>query len=236
MLVIIGLLLGGGVMVFEAKVEQMRRSAQQRQFRTIRAALYGFAMSNGRLPCPDTDYPPDGREDLDPPLDPNDGTLSKCSGSEGALPWVDLGVARNGAWGFPLRYRVDKDFADEPDDGLATFEIGDQGGLNVYSEANPDGTVDDEDMIAEKVVAVVVSYGPQGEQVWTASGFQCPDGGTAGFSAGESQNCDGVADSNDDFVAFGYRPPNVRNGFDDMLMWIPYPVLTARMVEAGVLP
>ena len=62
-LVIIGLLLGGGIAAFTAAAEQANRSEQRSRFETVRAALYGFAMSEGRLPCPDVSDPLDGKED-----------------------------------------------------------------------------------------------------------------------------------------------------------------------------
>lgn len=223
-LVIIGLLVGGGIAALDATTEQTRRSEQRRQFEVVQSALYGFAMSHGRLPCPDTTYPPDGRAD---PADPS----GSCNDDEGALPWVDLGVDRRDAWGFPLLYHVDGDFADAVTGGApASFEIGDQGNLNVFSAQSEVGGSAD---IAGNAVAMVVSYGPQGGQVWTEGGsdIACP-GTAAGFSADESENCD----SDNSFVDAGYRPPDVDNGFDDMLLWIPYPVLSARMVEARVLP
>lgn len=232
-LVIVGLLIGGGIAAFEAGTEQTRRGEQRRQFETVRAALYGFAMSEGRLPCPDTSDPLDGSGD-------SSGSPFECDAVEGALPWADLGVARRDAWGHPLRYRVttqaggydDEDFAEEvPAGDPATFVIGSRGDLRVYSAQSLVGGSGD---VAGEVVALVVSYGPQGEQVWINDDatINCPAAGSDGFSADENENCD----SDRDFVDAGYRPPDVGDGFDDMLTWIPYPVLSARMVAAGVLP
>lgn len=238
-LVIVGLLVGGGIAAFEAGTEQTRRSEQRRQFETVRAALYGFAMSHGRLPCPDTTDPLDGREDTTGPP----GSSFECDALEGALPWADLGVERRDAWGHPLRYRVTtdpgayddpEDFAEEvPPGEPATFEIGSQGDIRVYSAQGLVGGGSDGD-VAGDVVALVASYGPQGEQVWINDDavINCPTGGSVGFSDDENENCD--RDQN--FVDAGYRPPDVDGGFDDMLTWIPYPVLTARMVDAGTLP
>ncbi len=226
-LVIIGLLVGGGIAAVQVSTEQTRRSEQRDQFETVRAALYGFAMSRGRLPCPDTSDPLDGREDTSNPSPP-----FSCDAREGALPWADLGTGRRDAWGYPLRYRVTTlsggpDFADH-EDTSASFEIGDQGTIDVSTSAGG-GTE-----VADSVVAIVVSYGPQAGQVWTNDDalINCPTGGNAGFSQEEHENCDGDSD----FVETGYRPPDVDDGFDDMMTWIPYPVLTARMVDAGKLP
>lgn len=229
-LVIIGLLIGGGIVALDATMEQTRRADQRRQLEHVRDALYGFAMSRGRLPCADTDD--DGEENYGDP---------ECeSGAErGALPWVTLGVGRRDAWGNPLYYAVTarptgstvEDYADAPpttDGSTFALDDGKRANLNVYDDEPGAGG----DLIAEYVPAVVVSFGPQGDQVWTATGRECPGAG-AGFFAAEQDNCD----DDTSFVDAGYRTSGDPEGrFDDMLTWLPDPVLKARMVEAGRLP
>lgn len=232
-LVIIGLLVGGGIAALDATLEQSSRTQQRKQLDVVRDALYGFAMSNGRLPCPDASTPRDGRENTtanSPPFD--------CSVDEGALPGVTLGIDGMDAWGQPLRYRVSPDFADDDGDAV-TFGIGDRGDLGVYS--SNDRMSSDPD-VAEDAVAVVISFGVNGDRVWSRNGIAvtCSTGGTSGLSDDENQNCNGdpggSANEDRSFVQAGYRPPDVNNGFDDMMTWIPYSVLSVRMVEAGELP
>ncbi len=135
-------------------------------------------------------------------------------------------------------YRVSPEFADDDGDAV-TFEIGDRGDLDVYS--SNDQVSGDPD-VAEEVVAVVISFGVNGDQVWSGDGLAmtCPAGGSSGFSDDENQNCNGNpgGSSTEDisFVQAGYRSSDVNNGFDDMITWIPYSVLSMRMVEAGELP
>lgn len=222
-LVIIGLLIGGGIAALDATTEQTRRSDQRRQLEHVREALYGFAMSHGRLPCPDdlgdgTAPDPDGTED-------RSGSPATCTNDTGALPWVTLGVARRDAWGYPLIYHVEPGFAEEPAAGTdASFGLGTNATIEVL---NSDGAV-----IASNTPAVVLSVGPQGGQVWIAGGFDCP--GTAqGFSPDETENCD----EDDTYVDAGFRTADDTLGrFDDQLTWLPDPVLKARMVDAGLLP
>ncbi|MDZ7748281.1 MAG: prepilin-type N-terminal cleavage/methylation domain-containing protein [Halofilum sp. (in: g-proteobacteria)] len=222
-LVIIGLLLRGGIAALDAGMEQARRAEQRRQLEHVRSALYGFAMSRGRLPCADRE-PRDGREDY------RRGRCEAGAG-HGALPWVTLGVGRRDAWGHPLYYSVAanpggnlEDFADAPAaPGASSFGLADAGNRDVANGAG--------ELLAEDVPAVVVSFGPQGGQLWTAGGFQCPAG--AGLSADERENCDG----DQTFVDAGYRVAGDAAGrFDDMLTWVPGAVLKARMVDAGRLP
>src|SRR5260221_11094317 len=53
-MVVIALLLGGLLVPLSAKVELRRTSDTQKYFDEIRETLIGFAVSNGRLPCPAT--------------------------------------------------------------------------------------------------------------------------------------------------------------------------------------
>lgn len=51
-LLIVGLLLGGGLMVLGAQTEAQRFKDSQRLLDEARDALLGYAVANGRLPCP----------------------------------------------------------------------------------------------------------------------------------------------------------------------------------------
>ncbi len=227
-LVIVGLLTGGGLAAFTAAAEQRLRREQAQQLAQVRSALYGFALRHGRLPCADRDDPPDGVEDyVGPDCAPG--------ADAGALPWATLGVARSDAWGNPLYYSVTArprgsiaDYADAPATGAdASFDLSARANRRIADGAG--------DTIAQEIPAVVVSFGPQGDQVWTRSGFRCPGDGRApaGFSAAETDNCDG----DQDFVDAGYRRRDDSAGrFDDLLTWLPDTVLKSRMVRAGRLP
>ena len=226
-LVIIGLLVGGGIAALDTTQTQARRSEQQRTLAHVREALYGFAMSEGRLPCPDDPAAPDGLEDAS-------GSPATCDRGRGVLPWADLGVGRRDAWGFPHYYAVTDDpFAREVAAGVqSAFTLSDTGNLSVEDDHDSSTAV----MLADEIPAVVLSFGPQGGQVWTAGGFVCPGEGGApsnGFSDNESENCD----NNDNrYVDAGFSRAESGERFDDQLIWLPGPVLKARMVSAGRLP
>lgn len=223
-LVIVGLLVGGGIAALDATTEQARRSDQQRQLSEVREGLYGFALARGRLPCPDTDWPPDGAEN---PPSPSPG--DPCDADVGTLPWQQLGLGRRNPWGQPLRYHVEPEFAEPPADANGSaFALGDDADLEVE-----DG---EGEWIVRDTPAIVISFAEQGEQVWTGTEFVCPGDGSEparGFSSDETENCNG----NDVYVAAPYRGPEATGGrFDDLLIWIPDPVLKARMVDVGRLP
>jgi type II secretory pathway pseudopilin PulG len=94
-IIIVGFLVKGLIFQLLVRTEQHQMRVTQQSLKEIEEALLGFAVMAQRLPCPDSDE--DGRED------------SVCD-EEGDLPWADLGVGQQDAWGNPFRYRVLQDF------------------------------------------------------------------------------------------------------------------------------
>ncbi len=213
-LVIITLLLGGLFVPLTTQVEQKRIAETQKMLEEAKEALLGFAVANGRLPCPDTN---------------NDGLEHLCGSgteSEGNLPWATLGVGAADAWGNRLHYRVTNAFT-------MKFPLSTNGTLNVCSAAGCGaGTI-----IAQKVPAVVLSYGKNGygsinanRAAGDTTTIPCPAGGC---SADESENQNG--DNN--FVSRTITPAGTPAGeFDDLVVWLSPNVLFNRMVAAGKLP
>lgn len=203
-MVVLGLLLGGILIPLSTQMEKQNRDETQRTLQDIQDALIGYAMANGRLPCPDTDG--DGILDMG-------GT---CSNVRGTIPWVDLGVGKEDAWGQPFIYRVTGSFADNTDGtgcGTATtgvsFELCSVADINILDAAagNP---------VANQVPAMVVSQGKN----WAIT-----------TSADENEN----TDNDTTFVDRTYSakaPPT----FDDQVIWVSPNILKARLVSAGRLP
>lgn len=115
-LAIVGLLLSGLLPTISSQIEQQRRNETRKQMDEIKEALLGFAIINGRLPCPATTADPGnanyGVEDASCPT----------GSADGYLPWKTLGVPETDAWGSKRsgtgdpwigywRYRVDRNFA-----------------------------------------------------------------------------------------------------------------------------
>ena len=90
-LVIVGLLLGGMLVPLAAQMETDRRKETAATLESIREALIGYAVINGRLPCQDTNG--DG---LPGPGACNTGANQR---NVGGLPYATLGVSRTDAWG-----------------------------------------------------------------------------------------------------------------------------------------
>lgn len=231
-LMIVGLLLGGLIPTLSAQMESQRISETRKQMDEIQQTVVGFAIANGRLPCP---------------ADPTLATGQAGAGTErtfpctsnnstGVLPWATLGVNETDAWGNRYTYRVSSDFADAlgttfgkdqyGNDCIpsstpvnASFAICSVGTLNVRSTATG-GT-----NVATNVPAVIISHGKNGAGAYTQQGTQLP----VSSDTDEQGNSDGSANLN--YVNHTPTP-----GFDDQVMWLSGNILLNRMVAAGKLP
>lgn len=113
-LIIVALLLGGMLLPISAQRDLRDVSAAQQQLQEIKEALLGFAVINGRLPCPTT---------VSDPANASYGVEdATCNNIEGYLPWKSLGLAETDPWGIrrtsssdPFsgywRYRADNNFS-----------------------------------------------------------------------------------------------------------------------------
>lgn len=214
-LAIIGFVLGALVVPLSTQYDQQRASQTQRQLEVVREALLGFAVANGRLPCPATSTTPNTTAGA--------GTESRSGGActgvsggaaEGVVPWATLGIEETDGWQRRFTYRVTAAFADDPAGGAqATFALTDNGNATITN-----GPVN----IATGVPVVIVSHGKNG------SGAYRQDGVREALSTGdelENHNAD---------ATFVSRLPSP--DYDDLLVWIPASILKSRMVAANRLP
>lgn len=146
-MVVLGLILGGILVPLSTQMEKQDRDETKNILEEIQEALIGYAMANGRLPCPDTDG--DGIIDM----------AGTCTNVQGTIPWVDLGLGKNDALGRPFTYRVTGSFADNTDGtgcGIATpgmsFELCSVADINILDSAtgNP---------VANQIPAIVIAHG-----------------------------------------------------------------------------
>jgi prepilin-type N-terminal cleavage/methylation domain-containing protein len=97
---IVALLLGALLVPLATQIQGRNVRETQLALKDIKQALVGFAVTQGRLPCPDTDR--DGFE--------NAACGNWTDYAEGFLPWQDLAVTPTDAWGRVFRYAVSSEF------------------------------------------------------------------------------------------------------------------------------
>jgi prepilin-type N-terminal cleavage/methylation domain-containing protein len=229
-LMIVGLLLGGLLPTISSQVEQRNVTETRKQLDEIQQALIGFAVINGRLPCPATsatngvESPVTGTGICDHPYD-------------GYLPAATLGLSGTSSsglvldsWGNPIRYAVtswNSNTFTIPN-GMRTVGISGltptsllvcSSATNITNSSCGSGYFITSS--GNGVPAVIFSTGKNGAQ------------GSAGIGIDEAANLAGYPR----FVSHLPAPSGATNGaFDDIVIWISPNVLINRMVTAGKLP
>nr|WP_249116085.1 prepilin-type N-terminal cleavage/methylation domain-containing protein [Azoarcus sp. L1K30] len=203
-LVILALVTGMLIVPVNSHLDARNRQDTESRLRDIEQTLIGFAILNGRLPCPTTETDPAspgyGLEHTPP-----------CDHSHvGYLPWRTLGVSPTDAWGRARdrtdspwtgywRYRADSALTDAPITPVSAtssnIQILDHVGRAITTLSD------------SRAAAVVFSTGPNR----AADGLNATHAATKpSFEAGE-----------------------ITARFDDQLHWIGHPLLIARLAQAG---
>jgi len=248
--VIISVLVGGALFTLSAQIEQRNIEQTQRRLETAQETILGFAIVNGRLPCParyvsDTDH----SAGLESFCDAASGsctpttetrTHGNCSNFyDGYVPAVALGLPVDAkglatdAWGNRLRYAIARSVtgctvtppADTriwtSKDNLRTYGISCRpNDLDVCNAAPAVGAT------ACTSAARVISTQTVALIVYSTG----KNGRLGGQGADELENTDG----ND--PVFVMRTPTESPAYDDQLLVVPIGVLYSRLIAAGVLP
>ena len=220
-LIIFGLLLTMFLTPFTTQRDAQNRAKTQVLLNEAKEALMGFAITNGYLPCPDTDPVPDGIENRK-----TTGTFD-CISDEGILPWNDLGLDRTDAWNHYFRYRAD-----------STFSSKNKPFIIANSEGNSDIRIYGENKVLlvstlSQPAAIVLSHGSNGFGAKSLSADGSVNLEPSPTGAEELIN---TTEADKDFVSHPPTPQGSANAFDDMLVWISPKVLINRMITAERLP
>lgn len=246
-LMIVGLLLGGLLPTISSQMERQHINETRKQMDEIQQALIGYAIVNGRLPCPAkatlaTGLANAGVEATTAPGNSicacvsgstvADTSAIACNGTTvtGVLPWVTLGIKETDAWERRYTYRVTKHFADQiaaytfgsgctpsPTPTASSFALCSPGVPYVLS-ADSGGT-----NVATDVPALFLSHGKNGAGAYLSNGTQLA------VSAGDDEKEN--SDNDNKFVSHTQTPD-----FDDLVVWLSPNTLLNRMVTAGKLP
>ena len=224
-LTIVTILMAGLLPLLSSQMDLKKLNETRSQMDEIRASLMGYAVAYGRLPCPDTDTPRDGIENLAAPTITNNfpqtGQSTKtysCTGNEGGLPYNQLGVNPKDAYNNPFLYRVKSAFAQKNEvysstGGAGTlltttyFTLTSTSDLRVCTTAACSAP-----RLVDNAAAVIVSSGKN----WANTP-----------SADEAEN----TNNDNNFVSRDFSA-----NFDDIVIWISPNILFSRMVAAGKLP
>lgn len=212
-LTIVGLLMATLLPSLTSQMEQQRRVETRKQLEEIRQALMGFAVMNGRLPCPTTQTNPANAN-----YGMEAGSCNSNPTAEGYLPWKTLGVTEIDAWGTKRsttsspwngywRYRVDRNFSNSGSLIVLTTNPHANDALTIRDSAGNSLI-----STSERPIAIVFSTGPD----------LLPNGQNTSFESGGTPGI--------------YESDVPGSNFDDMLIWLSRPQLFNRMVAAGKIP
>jgi prepilin-type N-terminal cleavage/methylation domain-containing protein len=218
--VIIALLIGGLALTLSAQNEARQFAETRARLDAAQEALIGFAIRNGRLPCPATS----ASNGIESPVGGGN-----CLGTprNGYLPAATLGMpgVRNGylldAWDNEVRYAVTVWNSNAFTTNGQITALGVTGlapKLRVCSASTCSSGPPNQVLTADDtVVAVIYSLGKN-------------RGSVGGADETQNQNND------NDFVSHDPRPTGGGGGeFDDIVTWLSVNVLVSRMVAAGAL-
>jgi len=262
-LVIVALLLGGMLIPLSAQRDIQNVKETERQLSDMREALFGFAASRGRLPCPDTNG--DGVEESSPTITPNSPIAGQstqqfatCSSAEGDFPFDTVGTPRQDSWGNRFRYRVTPSFSQSSVvwSGLNAsgsvlsidpgFSLNTAGNIAIRTRGDDPATASTTETkfvtnLASGIPAVIISQGKNGYGAHTADGPQLSS--PPASNVDETTNLDTSSSTKFSRLATQAANPcsDTSEGtplceFDDILIWVSPNVLYNRMISAGRLP
>lgn len=219
-LVIVALLIGGMLAPLSAQRDLQAVTETQKQLEEIKAALTGFAVTNGRLPRPAPTLA-NGTERALPCADE-----SECTGF---IPWITLGVKKTDAWNKMIIYSVTPAFAN------SAFSLGAVGSKKVQTRDNVGnisyliGGPACNSTTTPCAPAVIFSFGKNN---WgtTETGTPIADGSTT--------NTDEDTNAAANTIFFSRDQSTVPTGgeFDDIVIWIAPTILFNQMISARRLP
>lgn len=244
---IVSLLIGGMLLPLAAQQDVSSRLTTEKSLSDIREALIGFAIVNGRLPCPADRAIATGSANAGTEVTTGTGSALTCacgagptlvatSGAvacgntgpvTGVVPWATLGLAETNYWGQRFTYTVTARFArgatGQTDFGACTPTTNPTSAAFALCSSG-DITVSTAaaggTSLASTLPAIVVSHGKNVIGAWLTGGTKSTL--TAAGDELENSNDDGAFVSN--------------TTIDDQLIWIPGSTLMARMLAAGKLP
>ena len=244
-LVIISVLVTIVAVPLATQMEQRRAEETQKQLESIKEAIYGFAMANGRLPCPATEA--GGAAGTESPVGGG-----PCTIDSGFVPGITLGLSGLDSRGFVvdgwrdgldarrMRYAVRSGMANAPAPCAPTP-------TRVLTTANGMRTVT-MDCLSQAAVGMltvnttIITGTLPGTCTASVLTTKAPfvifslgkNGLTAGTGADETKNLATNA------VTFISNTPTIAAScageFDDIVTWGSLNTLFARMVQAGKLP
>jgi prepilin-type N-terminal cleavage/methylation domain-containing protein len=256
---VVGLLIGSLLVPLSTQVDQRNAAETQRRLEDAREALIGFAVANGRFPCPATSTS-NGQESFCtnangacPPVTSPPAALpshGKCSNFfNGYLPGLTLGLNNLDASGFALdayplangQGRIRYAIADLTI-GATQHSLTIVGAMRAANLLNPPlppapylSVCTDSAGLLPGASSCASNANTLAQNVIFVVYSLGRNGTATVANSDEAWNLN-VLGSNKVFVSRNYSDAPGTAAFDDQLLWLPSYALISRMVAAGALP
>jgi len=251
--VIIAALLSYTFMPLRSQMETAYIKEARAKLNEIEESLYGYAIANGRLPCP-TEPGEGGIAQPATPASPAVAGADTCDVNIGFVPSNTLGIKGKvncdglltDPWGRPYRYSVtNTDLSDNGDDFLEAGQLrsvanGGEGIANVTPDLRVCSDLDENCaaltlkpfIVADNVPAVIFSMGTR------ERGNTNREDENAGEGAAVNSTCGLPAYlmGGDEFYYSAQRRETAGSEFDDILIWISPNILYGKLLQAGQIP
>jgi type II secretory pathway pseudopilin PulG len=240
-LFIIGLLFGSIFMPLQTQVDSRKLEQTEELLAAAREALLGYAAARGHFPCP-ADATSAGRESAGA-----DHVTGTCPTYQGFLPAATLGFKgsdgqgyASDAWGTAanrIRYAVSNQTIGAASNTNALTRTHGMRTAGMSELGNPALSLFQVCAAGSGVGAA--SCAGAGTLVSTTPIVVWSSGANAamgGMSLHEAQNPNDKGGSADRIFVSRVRSDAAGRQFDDIVTWIPMPILIGRMVAAGQLP
>ena len=189
------------------------------ELNAVTEALIGHALVTKCLPCPAVSV--------------TNGMAQAACGASGAvagyLPWVTLGLGELDTWSHRLRYVVQRELAG----GTNCITASDTAGIPVQYRDSSGSTVP----LTSTAALAVIAFGPNGFAARTETGAALPN--PPGSHTDEITNRAMATNATGTFItrASTTEPSATGGPFDDLIGWVDYSDLTARLIaKYGPLP
>ena len=229
-LVIVALLIGGMLLPMSAQ-DDMRRTAETRAtLANVQEALLGFAVVNGRLPCPAVT----SAVGIEAPVGGGN-----CATNEGFIPGVSLGIAPLDAqgyvldaWGERIRYAVTS-----VSTSIAPCQANGSPVMQIFtkSECMRAVTLPNLSPNLQVCSAGCTQYlTTQAPAIFYSTGKNFGIGGTSADERENPNRNTGAGNPDPQAGRFISRDPSA--DFDDIVVWLSPNILYNRLISAGRLP
>lgn len=216
-LVVVGLLVSGGLLAVSPVIQSAKVSETKQKIATVEAAILGYVIQNGCLPCPaaratTTGVTNNGTADYAAAC----GSGGACAGAGVALvPWTSLGISENDAtdaWGRRFTFAVNQSLTNDLTTDVARTASG--------TFPTPTDVINVENLVGAgtdlgytAIAYLIVSHGKDGSFGESRNGVIQADLQTGTANQGQPENGD-----NDLLFAVGeYNSLTGATYFDDIV-------------------